>query len=234
MLLWEVTLDLLGGFGYTCLLFALTLIFAVPLGLLIAFCAMSKWKPLKAVTGVIIWIVRGIPLMLQVCIMYYMPALLLGREANIFAHIDRFCWVNLPFQFAVGSILAVLLAFVINYACYFAEIYRGGIESISQGQYEAGQVLGLTKGQIFRHIVLGQVIKRILPSMSNEVITLVKDTALANVILLPEIIKRANEYAAKEGLIWPLFYTGIFYLAFVGGLTILLGRLEKKLNYYKT
>ena len=132
-----------------------------------------------------------------------------------------------------GSFLAVLIAFVINYACYFSEIFRGGVESISHGQYEAGQVLGMTKGQIFRKVILKQVIKRILPPMSNEVITLVKDTALANVIAIPEIIKRAKDMAATQALVWPLFYTAVFYLIFVGVLTLLFGYAEKRLSYFK-
>lgn len=209
----EITLDLLQGFGTTCLIFALTLLFALPLGLLIAFGAMSKFKPLKVVIKIIIWIVRGTPLMLQVIIIFYGPAIMF----------------NVP---TLPRFIAVIVAFVINYACYFAEIYRGGIESITKGQYEAGKVLGMTKNQIFRKIVLMQVVKRILAPMSNEVITLVKDTSLARVIVVAEVLKNAQDWAA-EGFIWPIFYTGVFYLVFVGLLTIIFGRLEKKLSYYK-
>lgn len=222
---------MLSGFGYTCSLFVLTLLFALPLGLLISFCAMSKWKPLKVVTRVVIWIVRGIPLMLQVCIIYYVPGFI-NPAWNFASNMNK--WFNANWGEGwgyLGSVFAVSIAFIINYACYFAEIYRGGIEGISIGQHEAGQVLGLTKFQIFRYIVLKQVFKRILPPMSNEIITLVKDTALANVVGLPEIMFRANQHM---GYIWPMFYAGVFYLIFVGGLTLLLGYIEKKQNYYKT
>ena len=225
---WQVTLYLLEGFKLTCLLFALTLIFALPLGLVISFGSMSKWKPLKFVTKVVVWIVRGIPLMLQVFIIYYVPGFI---GVNIFASVDRYFILEhgLP---DMGRFLAVTIAFVINYACYFSEIYRGGIESISKGQYEAGQVLGMTKSQIFFKVILMQVIKRILAPMSNEVITLVKDTALARVIMIVEIIQAAQNFAAY-GLMWPLFYTAVFYLIFVGLLSLLFGWLEKKLDYYK-
>lgn len=228
MTFWQVTLYLLDGFKITLALFALTLIVSLPLGLLISFCSMSKLKPLRTITKVIVWIVRGVPLMLQIFIIYYVPGFL-GK--NIFAGIDIYFTLNLGID-DMGRFMAALIAFGFNYACYFSEIYRGGIESISKGQYEAGQVLGLTKGQIFRHIILKQVIKRITPPMSNEVITLVKDTALANAILVSEIIMQANKLAAKA-MIWPLFYAGAFYLVFVGALTVLLGKLEKKLNYFK-
>ena len=159
-----------------------------------------------------------------------MPGLLF--EFPLFAKIDRYFFLEYGIS-DTGRIVAVLIAFTINYACYFSEIYRGGIESISQGQYEAGQVLGLTQGQVFRKIILKQVVKRILPPMSNEIITLVKDTALANVIAVPEIIMCAKEMAATDALIWPLFYTAVFYLLFVGLVTILLGYAEKKLSYFK-
>lgn len=210
---WQITLDLLEGFGNTCLLFFLTLVLALPLGLLVAFGAMSKIKPLKSAVKVFIWIIRGTPLMLQILVIFYVPGLLF--EVNLFSRL-----------------VSVLIAFVINYACYFAEIYRGGIESITKGQYEAGQVLGMTKGQIFFKVVLFQVIKRIVPPMSNEIITLVKDTSLARVIIVVEILKKAENWATK-GLIWPLFYTGVYYLLFVGLLTLLFRALEKKLSYFK-
>jgi polar amino acid transport system permease protein len=174
---------------------------------------MSKFKPLAYITKIFVWIIRGVPLMLQVIIVFYVPGILLGG----------------PIFSRLGSVIA---AFVINYACYFSEIYRGGIESISKGQYEAGQVLGMTKTQIFFKVVLMQVVKRIIPPMSNEIITLVKDTALARVIMVVEIIKAAENYAAY-GLMWPLFYTAVFYLVFVGALSLLFGYFEKKLDYYK-
>ncbi len=227
----EVTYFLLDGFKISLLIFAVTLLCGAPLGLPIAFCSMSRFKPIKAVSKVFVWIVRGIPLMLQIFIIYYVPGLLF--QAPVFAQIDRYMSTNFNIVDA-GRITAVLIAFIINYACYFSEIYRGGIESISKGQYEAGYVLGLTKGQIFKKIILKQVIKRIVPPMSNEIITLIKDTALANCIVVSEIIKQAKELAATKALVWPLFYTGVFYLIFVGILTIVLGKVEKKLDYFKS
>ncbi|HIZ03239.1 MAG TPA: amino acid ABC transporter permease [Candidatus Borkfalkia avistercoris] len=209
----EVSLDLLKGFGVTCEIFFATLVCSLPLGLVLAFGSMSRFKPLRYVVKVFVWVIRGTPLMLQVIVMYFGPALLFG-----WGFLER--------------ILAVIIAFVINYSCYFSEIYRGGIESISKGQYEAGQVLGMTKTQIFFKVVLLQVIKRIIPPMSNEIITLVKDTSLARVIIVEEILKVAYDYAA-EGLIWPLFYTAVYYLIFVGVLTLLFGFIEKKLNYFR-
>ena len=210
---WEVTLKLLDGLEETCLIFALTLVLALPLGLLISFGSMSKFKPLAYITKIFVWIIRGIPLMLQVIIVFYVPGFVFGT----------------PLMTRFGSVIA---AFVINYACYFSEIYRGGIESISKGQYEAGQVLGMTKTQVFFKVVLMQVVKRILAPMSNEIITLVKDTALARVIMVAEIIQEAQNLAAY-GLMWPLFYTAVFYLIFVGLLTLLFGYFEKKLSYYR-
>lgn len=211
----SITLSLLEGFGVSLKLFSLTLLFALPLGLLISFGSMSKFKPLSFVTRVFVWIIRGTPLMLQILIVFFVPGMLFGEP--IFKN-DRF--------------LAALITFVINYAAYFSEIYRGGIEGIPKGQYEAGQVLGLNKTQIFFKIVLMQVIKRIVAPMSNEIITLVKDTSLVRVIAVIEVIKAAEKFAAK-GLIWPLFYTGVFYLVFCGVLTLLFGYIEKKLDYYK-
>ena len=231
MSFWEVTLFLWDGFLISLLIFAVTLLCGIPLGLPIAFCSMSRLKPLKAVSKVIVWIVRGVPLMLQIFIIYYVPGLLFQKP--IFSQMDRFFFINWGINDA-GRIVAVLIAFSVNYACYFSEIYRGGIESISKGQYEAGFVLGLTKKQIFRHIILKQVIQRIVPPMSNEIITLIKDTALANCIIVCEIIKQAKELAATKALVWPLFYTGVFYLIFVGLLTIILGRVEKKLSYFRS
>ncbi len=220
-----VTLSLLEGFGYTCLIFILTLMLALPLGLAISFGSMCKIKPIKYFFKVIIWIVRGIPLMLQIFIIVLLPAKTWASVNRVF-----------PFQFGqngagVGTFIAVVIAFVINYACYFSEIYRGGIESINKGQYEAGQVLGMTKKQIFSKIVLLQVVKRIVPPMSNEIITLVKDTALANCVGIIEIIMVAKQFTQQA--IWPIFYAGVFYLLFVGLLTLLFGYIEKKLNYFK-
>lgn len=208
-----VTLELLSGFVETLKTFALTLVFALPLGLVIAFGSMSRFTPLKWLTRGFVWIIRGTPLMLQLIIIFYGPGLMFGLHS-----MPRFT--------------ATIVAFSINYACYFSEIYRGGIESIPRGQYEAGQVLGMTKSQIFFKVVLLQVIKRIMAPMSNEVITLVKDTSLARIIGIYEIIW-AGESFIKKGLIWPLFYTGAFYLIFSGLLTILFGYLEKKLDYFR-
>ncbi len=227
----EVTAFLWDGFVISLLIFAVTLLCGAPLGLPIAFCSMSKLGPVKAVSKVIVWIVRGVPLMLQIFIIYYVPGLLFNFP--MFSKIDRWVFANWGISDA-GRIVAVLIAFTINYACYFSEIYRGGIESISRGQYEAGYVLGLTKSQVFRKIVLKQVVKRIVPPMSNEIITLIKDTALANCIMVCEIIKQAKELAATKAMVWPLFFTGVFYLVFVGLLTIILGKVEKKLDYFKS
>lgn len=231
MSFWEVTQFLFDGFTVSLLIFAVTLLCGAPLGLPIAFCSMSKWKPLKAVSKVVVWIVRGVPLMLQIFIIYYVPGLLFDKP--IFSTVDRYIFLNYGIADA-GRMVAVMIAFIINYACYFSEVYRGGIESIPRGQYEAGYVLGLTKSQVFRKIVLKQVVKRIVPPMSNEIITLIKDTALANCIMVCEIIKNAKELAATKAMIWPLFYTGVFYLLFVGILTIVFGRIEKKLSYFRS
>ena len=208
-----VTLELLGGFWETLKIFVLTLLFSLPLGLVISFGSMSKFTPLRSLVRGFVWIIRGTPLMLQLIIVFFGPGLMF----------------DLP---AMPRFTATILAFSINYACYFSEIYRGGIESIPQGQYEAGQVLGMTKSQIFFKVVLLQVIKRILAPMSNEIITLVKDTSLARIIGIYEIIW-AGESFIKKGLIWPLFYTGVFYLLFSGLLTVLFGKLEKKLDYFR-
>ena len=211
---WPVTMQLLEGFGESLKIFVLTLLFSLPLGLVISFGSMSKFQPLKALVRFFVWIIRGTPLMLQLLIIFYGPGLIFGLPA-----MPRFT--------------ATIVAFVINYACYFSEIYRGGIESIPRGQYEAGQVLGMTKQQIFFKVVLLQVIKRIIPPMSNEIITLIKDTSLANTIAVYELIFEAKEFMTVDGLIWPLFAAGGFYLIFVGLLTLLFGRLEKKLDYFK-
>ena len=210
---WEVTLELLKGFGTTCSIFGLTLVLALPLGLIISFGTMSRFVPVKNAFKTFVWIIRGVPLMLQVFIVFYVPGFVFGTPIA-----SRF--------------LAAIVAFVINYACYFSEIYRAGIEAIPFGQTEAGRVLGMTKGEIFFRVTLLQVIKRIIPPMGNEIITLIKDTALARVIMVVEIIKVAEKFTARA-MIWPLFYTAIFYLIFVGALTILFGKAEKKLSYFK-
>lgn len=214
-----VMTELTIGFGKTIELFLLTLVGAIPLGLVIAFGSMSKIKPIKAVTRFFVWIMRGTPLMLQLIIVYYGPGLIFGQ--------------NIWGMGTTGRFIAVLVAFIVNYSAYFSEIYRGGIESIPQGQYEAGQVLGLTKSQIFRKIVLLQVIKRIIPPISNEIITLVKDTSLARVIAVYEVIWVGQAFIKSEGIIWPLFMTGVYYLVFTGILTVLLRKLEKKFEYFK-
>ena len=210
----QVSISLAAGFLENCRLFLETLLFSIPLGLLISFGSMSKFKPLSFLVKIFVWCIRGTPLMLQLFVIFYVPGLVFG----------------VPMR---NRMLAALIAFVINYACYFSEIFRGGIESIPKGQYEAGQVLGLTKKQIFFKIVLLQVIKRIVPPMSNEIITLVKDTSLARVIAVAEILMAAERFAGK-GIIWPLFYTGVYFLIFCGVLTILFGYVEKKLDYFKS
>ncbi len=221
----EVTQSLLVGFGTTVKIFILTLLLALPLGLIISFGSMSRFRPLKYVVRVVIWVIRGTPLMLQIIALFYVPGLIFGYQ---YPALNIFGLLELSPRF-----MCVLVAFVINYACYFSEIFRGGIEGISKGQYEAGQVLGMTKTQTFFRVVLMQVVKRIVPPMSNEIITLVKDTSLARVISELELIWCAQEFARTDGLIWPLFYTAVFYLLFCGGLTLLFGYIEKKLNYYR-
>ena len=216
---WTVTISLLEGFWGTGKLFALTLVFSLPLGLFICLGSMSRVTILRYPIKFLIWVIRGTPLLLQVLVIYYGPGIILGNN-----------WWG---SGTGGRFLAALVAFVINYACYFSEIYRGGIQSIPVGQYEAGQVLGMTKGQIFRKVVLLQVIKRIVPPMSNEIITLVKDTSLARVIAVYEIIWNGQSFIKSAGIIWPLFYTGVFYLLFSGLLTILFDRVEKKLSYFR-
>ncbi len=227
-----VTLALLDGLGTTVQIFALTLLFSLPLGLLIAFGTMSKWAPLRflgqkypklaafrpvsALFGVIVWIIRGTPLMLQLIIIYYGPGM----------WFDNNIWGN-------GRLTACVVAFVINYACYFSVIYRGGIEGVPAGQREAGEVLGMTRSQIFFKVTLLQMIKRIVPPMSNEIITLVKDTSLARIIAISELIKSGESFMKSDGITWPLFYTGVFYLAFSGILTLLFNFIEKKMSYFK-
>ncbi len=243
-----VTNELLRGFSENCQLFFFTLVFSIPLGLIITFGSMSKWAPfsfinrfnfknteaeknaflrvlhsvfsalskfapIKCITRLFVWIIRGTPLLLQLLVVFYVPGLVFDCPMT-------------------NRMLAALIAFVINYAAYFSEIYRGGIETISKGQYEAGQVLGMTKFQVFFKVVLPQVIKRIIPPMGNEIITLVKDTSLARIIAVAEILKAAERFSAR-GVIWPLFYTGAFFLLFCGALTLLFGYIEKKFDYYK-
>ena len=205
--------SLFGGFWENLRIFVLTLLMAIPLGLVITLGSMTRFRPVRWLTRTFVWIIRGTPLMLQLFVVLYAPGLLLG----------------IPMR---QRMTAALIAFVINYAAYFAEIYRGGLESIPRGQYEAGQVLGMTRSQVFFKVVLLQVVKRITPSMGNEVITLVKDTALARVIGISEIALVAERYT-KQGLIWPLFSTGLYFLLFNGLMTLLLGWLEKKLDYFR-
>ena len=224
----EVCSKLANGFVTSIFLFSFTLILALPLGLLISFCTMSKFAPLSMLSKIVVWVLRGTPLMLQIFAIFYLPGLL-----NLFSWPQMntgWAWFDATFS---TRFLAALVAFAINYAAYFSEIFRGGIQSISQGQYEAGQVLGLTKTQVFFKIVLLQVIKRIIPPMSNEIITLIKDTSLANTIAVYELIFEAKEFMVVDGIIWPLFGAGAFYLIFVGLLTVLFGKLEKKLNYFR-
>ena len=267
-----------GAFLLNCELFALTLLFALPLGLVVAFGSMSRCKPLSGAVKTFVWVIRGTPLMLQIIVIYLGPGLLgmnnpwpsgsggrmvaavvafgsMSRCKPLSGAVKTFVWVirgtPLMLQIIViylgpgllgmnnpwpsgsgGRMVAAVVAFAINYACYFSEIYRGGIEAVPKGQTEAGQVLGMTKTQIFFKVTLLQVVKRILAPMGNEVITLVKDTSLANTIANKEIIMMAKEYSAK-GLIWPLFSTAIFFLVFVGALTLLFGWAEKKLDYFR-
>ena len=216
---WTVTQSLISGLGTATQLFALTLLFGLPLGLVIAFGSMSKWRPLKAVVDVIVWIIRGTPLMLQLIIIYYGPGLWFGQ--------------NIWGGGSSGRMTACVIAFVINYSCYFSVIYRGGIQGVPVGQREAAEVLGFTKSQIFFKVTLLQMIKRIVPPMSNEIITLVKDTSLARIIAITELIKAGESYMKSAGIIWPLFYTGLFYLVFVGILTIVFNLIERKLSYFR-
>ncbi len=232
---WTVTLSLLEGFLNTLRIFGITLLFALPLGLIIGFGSMSKFAPLRGGIKIFVWIIRGTPLMLQLFVIYYIPALIgiwaNGTDINIFGLNWIIDWIAT--WTVIDRLTAALIAFIINYSCYFSEIYRGGIEGIPRGQYEAGQVLGMTKTQIFFKVVLMQVVKRIVPPMSNEIITLVKDTALVNTISVYEIIWNAQRFTKTDGLLWPLFYTGVFYLVFNGLLTLVFGFIEKKLDYYK-
>ena len=227
-----VTQSLLIGFGKTLEIFAMTLLFALPLGLIIAFGSMSRFRLIKTLSKTLVWVIRGTPLMLQLIVIFYGPGLIGSWAESL--HSDNALIQWLATWECFDRTVAVIVSFVINYACYFSEIYRGGIESIPKGQYEAGQVLGMTKTQVFFKVVLLQVIKRIIPPMSNEIITLVKDTSLARTISVYEIIWKGEAFIKSDGLLWPLFYTGIFYLLFNGILTVVFGKLEKKLDYFKS
>lgn len=211
------------GFLQTLKLFFVTLIGAVPLGLIISLGSMTKFKPLSYLTKLIVWIVRGTPLMIQLLIIYYSPGIVLKNPIWGGGESGRF--------------VAASVAFIFNYACYFSEIYRGGIQSVPVGQEEAGLVLGMKKGQIFFKVKLLQMVKRIIPPMSNEIITLVKDTSLARIIAFQEIIYAGQSFMKSSqgisGAVWPLFFTGVYYLVFNGILTLLLGKLEKKLDYFR-
>lgn len=226
-----VSLKLLDGFSMTFSIFILTLALAIPLGLIISFGSRSKLTPLRWFVRTFIWIIRGTPLMLQLIVIFYGPGLI-GKWAAALESSNFFIsWLSswsVPERFS-----AVIIAFVINYSCYFSEIFRGGIESIPKGQYEAGQVLGMKKSQVFFRVVLLQVVKHIVPPMSNEIITLVKDTSLARTIMVYEIIWEAQKFIKSDGLLWPLFYSAVYYLAFCGILTLIFGFIEKKLDYFR-
>ncbi len=209
----EIAKTLMGGFYENIVIFFWTLALAIPCGLIITLGSMSRFAPLRWLTKTFVWIIRGTPLMLQLFVIMYAPGLLFDTPIR-------------------NRMMATLIAFVINYAAYFSEIYRGGIESIPKGQYEAGAVLGLTRPQTFFRVVLLQVVKRITPSMGNEVITLAKDTALSRVIGVAEIIMVAERYT-KKGLIGPLFSTGLYFLIFNGLLTVILSRIERKMDYFR-
>lgn len=215
---WNVTLTLLKGFATSTQIFFLTLLFALPLGLVVAFGTMSKWHPLRYLCNLVVWVIRGTPLMLQLIAFFYIPGIL-GH--NLWGGGDA------------GRMTATVVAFSINYACYFSVIYRGGIQGVPIGQREAGQVLGMTKRQIFFKITLLQMVKRIVPPMSNEIITLVKDTSLARIIAVYELTFTGYSYMKSSGLVWPLFYTAVFYLLFVGILTILFNYIERRLDYFR-
>ena len=212
-------LELLSGFGNTAILFLVTLVLALPLGLLVSFLSMSKVRWIKAVTRFFISIIRGTPLMLQLIIIFYGPGLWLGT--NVWGGSEA------------SRITATVVAFTINYACYFSVIFRGGIQGVPAGQREAGEVLGMTKSQIFFKITLLQMVKRVVPPMSNEIITLVKDTSLARIISAYELTFTGFSFAKSAGIIWPLFYTGVFYLIFVGILTLIFNYIERRLDYFK-
>ena len=217
-MLWNVTLELFKGLATSVEIFCLTLLFALPLGLIIAFGSMSRFKPLKGFCDILVWVVRGTPLMLQLIGFFYIPGIL---GFNIWGGGDA------------GRMTATIVAFSLNYACYFSVIYRGGIEGVPVGQREAGEVLGMTRSQIFFKVTLLQMIKRIVPPMSNEIITLVKDTSLARIIAVYELTFTGFSFMKSDGLVWPLFYSGVFYLLFVGILTIVFNMIERKLSYFR-
>lgn len=208
-----------GAFLLNCELFFWTLVFSLPLGLVVAFGSMSRCAPLRGAVKTFVWIIRGTPLMLQIIVIYLGPGLM-GFDNP---------WPS----GSNGRLVAAVVAFAINYACYFSEIFRGGIQGIPSGQYEAGQVLGMTKSQIFFKVTLLQVIKRVIPPMGNEFINLVKDTALARTIAVYEVLWMGEKFIKSAGIIWPLFYTAVFYLLFNGILTLLFGWIEKKMDYFK-
>ncbi len=216
---WSVNQALLVALFDTFKIFIFTLVFAIPLGLVVSFGSMSKIKPLKWFVDIVVWVFRGTPLMLQLFIVFYMPGIALGFDP----------WGGS----AEGRMLATIVAFTLNYACYFSVIFRGGIQGVPVGQREAGEVLGMTKSQIFFKITLLQMVKRVMPPMSNEIITLVKDTSLARVIGVMELTNTGYAYIKAAGLVWPLFYTAVFYLICVGILTLLFGYIERRLNYFR-
>ena len=214
-----VTMTLLDGFLLNIELFAVTLVLSLPLGLVVSFGTMSRFKPLSLLVRLYVYIMRSTPLMLQLAVVFYLPGIVFGPGHSL------------------GRMGAAVLAFVLNYAAYFSEIFRGGIQGVPKGQQEAGQVLGMTNRQIFFKITLLQMVKRIVPPMSNEIITLVKDTSLSRIIALQEIIWAGQAFLKGSqgisGAIWPLFFTGIYYLLFSGVLQLLLDGLEKKLDYFR-
>ena len=222
----DITKELFVGFGLTVMLFAVTLVAAIPLGLIVSACSMTRFKPLRWLTKIFVWVIRGTPLILQIIVISFIPSTVFGIMNKQIAAFFGTTMANVNFIF-------VCIAFIINYAAYFSEIFRGGIESIPKGQREAAQVLGMTKGQTFMRVILPQVIKRIMAPMSNEIITLVKDTSLARAIGVVEIIMAAEIAVNRYVVIWPLFYAGAFYLIFNGVLTLLFAFLETKLDYYK-
>ncbi len=216
---WSVTRSLFDGLLTTFQIFVFTLLISLPCGLILAFGSVSRWRPLRYLIQVLVWIIRGTPLMLQLIIIFYGPGLWLGH--NIWSGNET------------GRITATVVAFSINYACYFSVIFRGGIEGVPAGQREAGEVLGMTRSQIFFRVTLLQMVKRVVPPMSNEVITLVKDTSLARMIAAYELTFAGYSFMKSNGLTWPLFYTGVFYLIFVGLLTLLFHYIERRLDYFR-
>lgn len=228
---WTVTLELLRGFSKTLELFALTLVFSLPLGLIISFGSRSKFLPLRWLCRFVVWVIRGTPLMLQLIVVFYVPGMVgvWAREQTV-----SNWFINwLATWQVIDRFMAAVIAFIINYACYFSEIFRGGIESVSVGQYEAGQVLGMTRRDIFFRVTLLQVVKNILPPMSNEIITLVKDTSLARTISVLEIIWCADNLTKQQGILWPPFYAGVFFLLFTGLLTVIFRQCEKRLSRWQ-